>query len=1377
MNPLNAERFDEFFREASLAIAEMELAERRKQEPDHVPEKPPTAKDPFPWQSRLARQVCAGTWPQAIALPTAAGKTACIDIAVFALACGAPEAPRRIFFVVDRRIVVDQAFLHADALAKVLDRAADGVLREAADQLRDRAEPGWLAIGPADRLGILQQRWRILDEPDVKKRQKLLDKLSDLEQKWCDTRPLDVYALRGGMYRETAWTRSPLQPTIIASTVDQVGSRLLFRGYGVSDSMKPVHAGLVGNDALILLDEAHCAKPFQQTADAVAHYRTWNETLAPFKFVTITATPTTDEDVMRADADDFKHPVLGSRIRASKPAKLVVAEKAKGKKGTEELVKELAKQAKELAVGSDCVGIIVNRVRTARDLKKTLGDEAVLLTGRMRPLDRDRLFEAKLKPLLSNAEGTPPKFVIGTQCLEVGADFDFHALISECASLDALRQRFGRLNRVARRPGPAKAVIVIRGDETDDTSEDPIYGASVGNTWQWLKKNAPDGMFDFGVSVMAAKLEGVPRDELNKLNAPSADAPVLFPAHLDCWVQTHPIPTPDPEPALFLHGPQKPGQPDVQVVFRSDLGTDDKKWAEIVGLCPPSSSEAVAVPIGLFKKWLAGERMEDNTSDIEGGAMEEEDSNLEPEGHFALCWNGPGAKETGLVSDPMDVKPNRTYVVPCTAKDANALGDFIGDPPADYAEEAFQRSRDKAFLRLPGVTLSEEMSDDDAMELIETAMRQRRTDASPAWEVRAVEHLLSLKNRIVDEHPGGGLIATGRRRLKQFAPEFLDEDASSYSPGRSAVTLVDHSRGVAEYAARFAKACGLPEELFRTAGLLHDLGKLDPRFQAMLKQGSPRTAVGPPWAKSAKGPRNKEERAEARKIHHYPSGARHELLSAAIVAKRSDDDDLLHLIATHHGSARPFANAVEENDAAQPCDIDLFDVKLKRFPCAQEIAGWNAELPERFWRTVRKYGWWGSAYLEAVFRLADHAQSRAEQEGDAVEHTGPTPAVTLSAKELKKDTFPLPLPGLDGSNPLAFLAALGTFRLANEVYPGAMLRWRYENFWHPILELPSAVEADKFVSQLHEQIHHTAKAIANKLADDFNKDYRKRRKATEAAMKVIKSSKLRGAVRELAIAEQVRPLALQEQQARRVWLDALESAVPAPFLSLGKSIAVSATEFAVYANRAAERLRERRGAGNSDASFVPAFGCEACTDRNGRVIPTEFQLITGSGHQYFLETFGTLMESITVEQVRRSLYDSWTYQDSRLSFRWEPMDDRRYAVSWDDPSSTEVRAEHAANLLAANALPLFPVAPSLRSAETTGFHSDRDFAYLTWPMWERPHGVDATRSFLQSGTFHIPKPRTEGWESLGLRTLFRIRKYEVGTPPLSKWNVSTSVVI
>src|SRR5437879_1066129 len=93
----------------------------------------------FPWQRRLAKRVHEGDWPRAIALPTAAGKTACIDIAVFALACRAKEAPRRIFFVVDRRIVVDQAWLHARKMAQMLCDAKSGVLKVVADSLREIA--------------------------------------------------------------------------------------------------------------------------------------------------------------------------------------------------------------------------------------------------------------------------------------------------------------------------------------------------------------------------------------------------------------------------------------------------------------------------------------------------------------------------------------------------------------------------------------------------------------------------------------------------------------------------------------------------------------------------------------------------------------------------------------------------------------------------------------------------------------------------------------------------------------------------------------------------------------------------------------------------------------------------------------------------------------------------------------------------------------------------------------------------------------------------------------------------------------------------------------------------------------------------------------
>src|SRR4051794_1039285 len=87
---------------------------------------------PFPWQRRLADKVVQeGGWPSVLDLPTGSGKTAAIDIAVFHLALEVDHgrerhAPVRIAFVVDRRLVVDDAFTRAKKIAEKLATADSG---------------------------------------------------------------------------------------------------------------------------------------------------------------------------------------------------------------------------------------------------------------------------------------------------------------------------------------------------------------------------------------------------------------------------------------------------------------------------------------------------------------------------------------------------------------------------------------------------------------------------------------------------------------------------------------------------------------------------------------------------------------------------------------------------------------------------------------------------------------------------------------------------------------------------------------------------------------------------------------------------------------------------------------------------------------------------------------------------------------------------------------------------------------------------------------------------------------------------------------------------------------------------------------------------
>ncbi len=212
---------------------------------------------PFPWQQNLLASLADeggnGAWPSILALPTGVGKTAAIDIAVFHLAIeaakGARRAPLRIAYVVDRRLIVDDAHARAQRLCEALVWS-----------LLDDAGATALAGAQPDLSSALR---RVRAEPVVRAAALRLAGLARGEP------PLLARALRGGAPREDDWARTPTQPTILCSTVDQVGSRLLFRGYGISERMRPVHAGLIGSDCLILLDEAHLSEPFRQSLRAI----------------------------------------------------------------------------------------------------------------------------------------------------------------------------------------------------------------------------------------------------------------------------------------------------------------------------------------------------------------------------------------------------------------------------------------------------------------------------------------------------------------------------------------------------------------------------------------------------------------------------------------------------------------------------------------------------------------------------------------------------------------------------------------------------------------------------------------------------------------------------------------------------------------------------------------------------------------------------------------------------------------------------------------------------------------------------------------------------------------------------------------------------
>jgi CRISPR-associated endonuclease/helicase Cas3 len=969
---------------------------------------------PFPWQDRLLHQIAEdGRWPAVLDLPTGSGKTAALDIAVFHLALEAsrgPErqAPIRIAFVVDRRLIVDDAFIRAERLGAALRWAMLG--EEEARREAHRTS------------GLTEIIRRIRAEPVVHRVGLRLRHLAGHREP-----ALLARRLRGGAPREDDWARTPNQPTILCSTVDQVGSRLLFRGYGISDRMKPIHAGLLGSDCLILLDEAHLAEPFRQTLQAVARLRTGDS--ARWDVALLTATPGGQGEVQFSlKEDDRGHPVLSKRLSASKPTKLVEIPGKQGVPVEQRRTDELAERTKAVlaelrkTIPAPGIGIVVNRVARARAvferLKQDLAEASIaLIIGPARSADREQQVADYLSPIRTGAERrlNTPLILVATQTIEAGVDIDLDGLITEAAPLDALRQRFGRLNRSGRPISPVAAILAHR-EDFGPKADDPVYGDRIGNTWAALQAAAaPNGTMDFGIEAFPQVL----LDQSPSLVSLKPDSPVLFPAYAHLWSQTWPIPNADPEVGLFLHGPkQQPAS--VQVVWRADLSAaelEDRDYVlEILKRVPPRPGETIEIPLWTARAWLHSET--ESLAVLSDAVERAPDLPVAGRGRRAFCYAGTDSDRSRAVW-PDAIHPGDLIVVPATPEYGGC--DQWGWNPtgrmsvADLAETAAWPYRGRRYavrvtaeliqqheLHSPVPDATEPPAD---LEAIRDRLHSALADAveegdapsilEAVWAMNLPKTLRNWLQPLQDRAYRGKRLpdpfiyraGAGRPRGVIFiAPFGLKEEAEAEDVAAPPATesddiglfggypllLEQHSEEVREAAAEFACRAGLLDTVaadVALAGYLHDVGKSDPRFQAFLAGGD---LLG--WdetrllAKSGRDrlPRDAWERAR------LPRNWRHEALSVRLARSNPEFSEahdpmlVLWLVGVHHGFGRPlFPHTDPDEPIEQPGPQSLgFDFNGRDW----------ARIFEELKRT---YGIWGLARLEAFVRLADHRASEA----------------------------------------------------------------------------------------------------------------------------------------------------------------------------------------------------------------------------------------------------------------------------------------------------------------------------------------------------------------------------------------------------------------
>jgi len=828
---------------------------------------------PFPWQRELYSRFICGEFPSVCNIPTGLGKTAVIPIWFLAFAEAPALVPRRMVYVVNRRTVVDQT---TDEVEKL--------------------------------------RHNLATKPELEGLKKLVPSLP-------------ISTLRGQFADNREWSADPSRPAVICGTVDMIGSRLLFSGYGVGFKAKPLHAGFLGQDALLVHDEAHLEPAFQKLLIAIEKEQNRCNEFATFRVMELSATSRSNisgdgkEAPFTLSDRDRAEPEVKKRIYARKS--LYLQENADEKK--------LADEIAEFALNFKDTGrAVLVFVRKVEDVEKAVGKlrkeklNVQQLTGTLRGLERDklatedRIFCRFLAPSskpkgIEPADGTA--YLVCTSAGEVGVNLSADHLVCDLTTFESMAQRFGRVNRFGIRDDTEIHVVHPQGFDKDNE-----YDMRLEKTLDLLRRLNGDG------SPQA--LDEMPHTDRLAAFAPTPTILETSDILFDSWALTTirgKLPgRPPVEP--YLHGIAEWDPPQTQVAWREEVGiiTD--------GLLETYKPEDLLDDYPLKPHELLRDRSDRVFKHLVKIAARRPDDRawlLDNEGHVEVC----ALKELAN-NDKKERINNRTVLLPPKVgglRDGMLHGD--SETANDAADQWFEDAEKKVQRRV-------RVWDDDP-DLKEKTKDMRR--ARPPIDTRP--------DTDEDDEDTSG------KRFWHWYESRMGGDSDSSKFARKPVLLQIHTDDVVRNAERLLESLPLTEELKRAivlAAKLHDFGKRRPLFQRILGNSDLNIIL----AKSG------------RRSSRIPEQYRHEfgsLLDAvdqdkfkAFDGKPELQDLVLHLIAAHHGRGRPHFPADEAFDPERA------EVEWHRIA---------AEVPRRFARLQRKYGRWGLAYLESLLRAADWAAS------------------------------------------------------------------------------------------------------------------------------------------------------------------------------------------------------------------------------------------------------------------------------------------------------------------------------------------------------------------------------------------------------------------
>lgn len=293
------------------------------------------------------------------------------------------------------------------------------------------------------------------------------------------------------------------------------------------------------------------------------------------------------------------------------------------------------------------------------------------------------------------------------------------------------------------------------------------------------------------------------------------------------------------------------------------------------------------------------------------------------------------------------------------------------------------------------------------------------------------------------------------------------------------------------------------------------------------------------------------------------------------------------------------------------------------------------------------------------------------------------------------------LSGIDGANPLGFLAALGSLRTLADDTDTIRLHWKkHANAWRPVLTMPEPIEPHALIERLTAELARRADENAFTLGDN-----------PSVPLEVFRT-----------YAQQAVQTAWNGD---RTWAD-FAAAFAGEFPPSDKDDKVPDTA-----------LRTMSGAGHQHfIKFMRNFIEQTRPDHLRKA----------------------LLETWRYDDPIQNMTLRWDpSDDSRYALRW--------SAPSGDPDRKSIGSMWGANRLAIEAFSLFPTFPTRRKLETTGFHTEgARRTNWTWPIWDKPVGLGTVRSLLNMTEVHRsdrPGMQPQGLGARGIVEVYRSRRLTV----------------